>query len=82
MAYENQDDSAAGDQLGASGDQSGSKQVTVPADLMPGCKAGDMYKVVSMDNDNVTLEMTGGGADDGDWEAGAKQAVAGADQMS
>lgn len=44
------------------------KTVTIPADLMPGCKAGDTYTVKSMDGDNVMLEMApGAGGGEGDW---------------
>ena len=64
-------ESSAGDEL-AGGDQMGSSNmVTIPAGLMPGCKAGDTYTVKSMDGDNVNLEMTPGADDDEDWAAGA-----------
>lgn len=77
------DESGAGDEL-AGGDQMGSsKMVTVPADLMPGCKAGDTYTVKSMEGDNVNLEMTpGAGSEgDGDWGDGlVKHVTAGGEQ--
>ncbi len=53
------DGSAGGEQMGEP------KTVTVPADLMPGCKAGDTYTVKAMDGDNVTLEMAPGAGGEG-----------------
>ncbi len=60
--------SDAGDELASPPQVGDSKTVTIPADLMPGCKAGDTYTVKSMDGDNVTLEAMSSGGDDGaDW---------------
>lgn len=61
-------DTGAGDAL-AGGSQVGdsaSQPVTVPMDLLPGCKPGDTYTVKSVDGDNVTLEATpaAGGMDE------------------
>lgn len=72
---------SAGDSLAAPpqvGDAN-SKSVTVPADLMPGCKVGDTYTVKAMDGDNVTLEMgaAGAGASGDDWGDGLVKAVKG-----
>lgn len=50
------DGSDAGDSLASPSQIGASKDVTIPADLLPGCKAGDTYTVKSMDGDNVTLE--------------------------
>jgi hypothetical protein len=55
------DESAGGDQMGAS------SMVTIPADLMPGCKAGDTYTVKSMDGDNVMLEADSMGDSGSKW---------------
>lgn len=39
--------------------------VTVPMDMLPGCKVGDTYTVKSVDGDNVMLEaMPSQGMDD------------------
>jgi hypothetical protein len=71
-------DSGAGDAL-AGGSQvgdSGSQPVTVPMDMLPGCKVGDTYTVKSVDGENVTLEAApaAGGMDDD--EQYTKDAVA------
>lgn len=59
-------DSEAGDALAGGAQVGDAKTITIPADLLPGCKAGDTYTVKSMDNDNVTLEAVPSGADDGE----------------
>lgn len=70
------DSSGAGDDL-ASPPQVGeadSGTVTVPMDLLQGCKVGDTYTVKSTDNGEVTLSK--GASDDmADWENDAKEAM-------
>ena len=53
-------DSDAGDALAGGSPVGGmsDKTVTVPMDMLPGCKVGDTYTVKSVDGDNVTLEAT------------------------
>lgn len=34
--------------------------ITVPADTLPGCQAGDTYKVVSADENGIQLQHVGG----------------------
>lgn len=61
------ENSDAGDAL-AGGAQVGDMSdntVTVPMDMLPGCKVGDTYTVKSVDGDNVMLEaMPAQGMDD------------------
>jgi hypothetical protein len=64
-------DASAGDELAGGSPMGASKDITIPADLMPGCKAGDTYTVKSMDGDNVTLEASGGEPDSDEWGKGA-----------
>jgi len=67
--------SRAGDSL-ASGDQVGkSKEITVPMDLLPGCKAGDTYTVKSIEGDNVVLESSGNEESNESWGDGLVNAV-------
>jgi len=67
----------AGDSLTPPSGDGGMNIATVPMDLLPGCKAGDMYKVASVDQGSVQLEhQPGPGADDMDsYKAEAKAAV-------
>lgn len=69
--------SDAGDALagGSPVGDSSSQSVTVPMDLLPGCKPGDTYTVKSVDGDNVTLEAAPA-ADGGDDDSYAKDASA------
>jgi len=71
-------ESGAGDELAAPpqvGDMA-PKGVTIPADMMPGCKVGDTYTVKSMDNDNIMLEPAGGSEEDGEgWGEGLAKAA-------
>jgi len=63
-------DDSAGDALASPPQVGEAKTVTIPADLLSNCKVGDTYTVKSMDNDNVTLEMTPGEESDEDYGAG------------
>lgn len=71
------DGSDAGDALagGSPVGDGGSQPVTVPMDLLPGCKPGDTYTVKSVDGDNVTLEAAPAAGMDDD-EQYTKDAVA------
>lgn len=59
--------SDAGDALASPQQAGASKDVTIPADLLPGCKAGDTYTVKSMDGDNVTLSAMPSDDDGDEW---------------
>lgn len=52
-------------------------QATVPMDMLPGCKAGDMYKVTSVEGGNVMLEhQPGAGGEEGaGWGEGLTKAA-------
>ncbi len=63
-----EDADGAGDGASGGTQMGESKTITVPADLMPGCKAGDTYTVKAMDGDNVTLEMAPGAGGEGEGE--------------
>lgn len=77
-------ESVAGDQLGnpGGGQENEDSMIHVPVTLLPeGCKQGDTYKVVSMDNDVASLEPVGKGGSESDsgenWTSGMKQDMAG-----
>jgi hypothetical protein len=53
----------------------GAKTVTIPADMLPGCKAGDTYTVKSMDGDNVVLEAMPSSGGDEEWGEGLTKAA-------
>lgn len=56
-------------------DNGGSSLVTVPMNLLPGCKPGDTYKVASVDQGEVQMEhMPGAGDDSTDVGAYAQEA--------
>ncbi len=58
-----------------------SKAITVPMDMMPGCKPGDTYTVKSVDDGNVVLDYApaAGGDDSEEWGKGLTAAMAGAE---
>ena len=70
-------DSDAGDALAGGSPVGGMSDntVTVPMDMLPGCKVGDTYTVKSVDGDNVMLEATPAAGMDDD-EQYTKDAVA------
>jgi hypothetical protein len=78
MDAENETPPAA-DALAAPDQAPDSKTVTVPTSMLPGCKAGDTYKVESVDGDNVTLSCES--CDDGeDWGKGLTEAAPGGEE--
>lgn len=59
------------------GEDGGSSMVTVPMNLLPGCKPGDMYKVNSVDQGEVQMEhVPGPGEESTDMGAYAQEAKA------
>jgi hypothetical protein len=67
--------SDAGDALAAPPQVGDSSPITVPVDMLPGCKVGDTYTVKSVDGDNATLESAS--SDSGDTtEQWGKDAIA------
>ena len=66
--------SAAGESLAQAAAKDNT--VTVPQDMLPNCKPGDIYKVVSADENGVVLEHTDGMSEEEDWNLGAKKAAA------
>ena len=73
-------DAPPGDALTPPGaDGGGASLVTVPMNMLPGCKVGDTYKVASVDQGEVQMEhMPGPGDESGDidqYAADAKSAV-------
>lgn len=49
---------------------------TIPADLLPDAKPGDMFKVQGVADGQVTLEHQGGGDEADDWGSGLNKAAA------
>lgn len=65
-----------GDSGAMEGGDQASNLVTVPMDMLPGCKVGDTYKVTSAEGGQVVMEKEMGGGDEvEDWKASAKSAV-------
>ena len=56
----------------------GGNTCSVPADLLPGAKPGDTFKVSAVDGGNVTLEHQPGASGDGaeEWGEGLTKAAA------
>lgn len=72
------EENQAGESLQESpqGDQ-GSQPITVPMDMLPGCKPGDTLKVSGVQDGNATLELVPGERPDESeqWANEAKAAV-------
>jgi hypothetical protein len=64
---------AAGDSLAAAG--ADSKTISVPADLLPEAKPGDTFKVQSVADGNVMLELQPGESGEEDWGKGLQEAA-------
>lgn len=57
------------------------KSVTVPMDMLPGCKVGDVYTVKSVADGNAVLDYAPGeGSEEDDWGKGLTAAMAGENQ--